>query len=84
MGVTMILTQLLTPAPMSNPSQRTMGFAMSGFFALLMFTYPAGLTLYIFTNNLLSIAQQMYIRRALPITPSSASSQTVAVSAKRV
>ena len=84
MGATMILTQWLTPAPTSNPSQRTMGFAMSGFFALLMFTYPAGLTLYIFTSNVLSIVQQMYLRRAFKLVPAPASGQTVAVSAKRV
>ena len=84
MGVTMILTQVLTPSPMSNPSQKTMGFAMSGFFALLMFTYPAGLTLYIFTNNVLSIAQQMYLRRTFKLTPGPASGQTVAVNPKRV
>ena len=84
MGVTMILTQVLTPSPMSNPSQKTMGFAMSGFFALLMFTYPAGLTLYIFTNNVLSILQQMYLRRSFKLAPVPASGQTVAVNPKRV
>ncbi len=83
MGVTMILTQVLTPSPMSNPSQKTMGFAMSGFFALLMFTYPAGLTLYIFTNNVLSIAQQMYLRRTFKLNPGPASGQTVAINPKR-
>ncbi len=84
MGVTMVLTQLLTPTPTSNPSQKTMGFAMSGFFALLMFSYPAGLTLYIFTSNILSIVQQMYLRRTLKLTPARASGQTVAVNPKRV
>src|SRR5438128_12375141 len=80
MGITMILTQVLTPAPMSNPSQKTMGYVMSGFFSLLMLTLPSGLTLYIFTNNVLSIAQQMYLRRA--IHPK-ASAQTVEVGKKK-
>lgn len=71
MGVTMILTQLLTPTPMSNPSQKTMSYVMSGFFSLLMLTLPSGLTLYIFTNNLLSIAQQMYLRRTIGKPPAS-------------
>src|SRR5437016_11709364 len=65
MGITMILTQILTPTPMSNPSQKVMGYVMSGFFSLLMPNLPSGLTLYIFTNNILSIAQQMYLRRKL-------------------
>ncbi len=81
MGITMVLTQVLTPAPMSNPSQKTMGYVMSGFFSLLMLTLPSGLTLYIFTNNLLSIAQQMYLRRAMKPPP--AGGQTVEVQKKK-
>jgi YidC/Oxa1 family membrane protein insertase len=86
MGITMIVTQILTPSPMSNPSQKTIGYVMSGFFSLLMLNLPSGLTLYIFVNNLLSIAQQMYLRRAFNLRPPGsvpASGQTVAVSAKR-
>ena len=71
MGITMILTQVLTPSPMSNPSQKTMGYVMSGFFSLLMLTLPSGLTLYIFINNVLSIAQQMYLRRSMGGPPAS-------------
>ncbi len=77
MGITMILTQVLTPSPMSNPSQKTMGYVMSGFFSLLMLTLPSGLTLYIFINNVLSIAQQMYLRRTMGGPP--ASGRTVEV-----
>jgi YidC/Oxa1 family membrane protein insertase len=83
MGITMILTQVLTPAPMSNPSQKTMGYVMSGFFSLLMLTLPSGLTLYIFTNNILSIAQQMYLRRKFRPHPTRASGQTVEVEKKK-
>jgi YidC/Oxa1 family membrane protein insertase len=83
MGITMILTQVLTPTPMSNPSQKTMGYVMSGFFSLLMLTLPSGLTLYIFTNNILSIGQQMYLRRKLHLHPVKASAQTVEVSKKK-
>jgi len=83
MGITMILTQILTPTPMSNPSQKTMGYVMSGFFSLLMLTLPSGLTLYIFTNNVLSIGQQMYLRRKLHVHPPKAGSQTVEVGKKK-
>jgi YidC/Oxa1 family membrane protein insertase len=72
MGVTMILTQVLTPSPMSQPGQKTMGYAMSGFFSILMLTLPSGLTLYIFTNNVLSIIQQVYLRRTMKPPPGSA------------
>ena len=84
MGITMILTQVLTPTPMSNPSQKTMGYAMSGFFSLLMMSLPSGLTLYIFVNNLLSIAQQMYLRRTMKPPEPPASARTLAISPKRV
>jgi YidC/Oxa1 family membrane protein insertase len=80
MGITMILTQVLTPSPVSNKSQKTMGYAMSGFFSLLMLTYPAGLTLYIFTNNILSIIQQMYLRRTM--RPPPAGGQTLELQPK--
>src|SRR5436853_4843979 len=65
MGATMLLTQVLTPTPMSQPGQKTMGYAMSAFFSLLMLNLPSGLTLYIFVNNILSIIQQIYLRRAM-------------------
>jgi YidC/Oxa1 family membrane protein insertase len=86
MGITMLLTQWLTPTPMSQPGQKTMGYAMSAFFSLLMLNLPSGLTLYIFVNNILSIIQQLYLRRAMrpPGPPSApASAQTLAVSARR-
>ena len=38
---------------------------MPVFFTALMMNYPAGLSLYIFTNNLLSILQQFLLRKYL-------------------
>jgi YidC/Oxa1 family membrane protein insertase len=81
MGVTMIATQVLTPSPMSNPGQKTIGYVMSGFFSLFMLNIPSGLTLYIFVNNILSIAQQIYLRRTMGGPP--AASRTVAVTPQR-
>jgi YidC/Oxa1 family membrane protein insertase len=83
MGATMLLTQVLTPTPMSQPGQKTMGYAMSVFFSLLMLNLPSGLTLYIFVNNILSIIQQLYLRRAMRPPAPPASTQTLAVSARR-
>ena len=83
MGATMLLTQVLTPTPMSNPGQKTMGYAMSAFFSLLMLNLPSGLTLYIFVNNILSILQQLYLRRAMRPPAPPASTQTLAVTARR-
>jgi YidC/Oxa1 family membrane protein insertase len=99
MGITMLLTQVLTPTPMSQPGQKTMGYAMSLFFSVLMLNLPSGLTLYIFVNNILSIIQQIYLRRSMRSPkdpgasasppgrskepPSRASRQTVEVSPRR-
>lgn len=65
LGVTMIITQRLQPQMMDAAQARLMTWIMPVFFTALMFSYPAGLTLYIFTNNLLSIAQQYGLRRYL-------------------
>jgi YidC/Oxa1 family membrane protein insertase len=62
----MILTQRLQPQVGMDPNQqRLLTYVMPGFFSLLMLSYPAGLALYIFTNNLLSIAQSYGLRRYL-------------------
>ncbi len=85
MGITMFLTQYLTPSPMQNPSQKTMGYAMTAFFSYLMLHLPSGLTLYIFINNLLSIAQQMYLRKTMRPPGGPAAGATVSLAAaKRV
>lgn len=84
MGISMLVTQILTPTPSSNPQQKYIGYAMSGFFSLLMLNLPSGLTLYIFVNNILSIAQQLYLRKTMPVIPLAASSSTVTTSAREV
>ncbi len=65
LGVTMIATQKLQPSMMDKAQQRIMTWFMPIFFTALMLAYPAGLTLYIFTNNVLSIGQQYGIRKYL-------------------
>jgi len=62
MGVTMFITQKLQPQ-MGDPTQaKMMLYFMPAFFTFTMLGLPAGLTLYIFVNNLLSIAQQKYLQ----------------------
>jgi YidC/Oxa1 family membrane protein insertase len=66
LGVTMILTQRLQPQMSMDPMQaKLMTYVMPAFFTLLMLNYPAGLALYIFTNNLLTIAQTYGLKRYL-------------------
>ncbi|MFN7131773.1 MAG: membrane protein insertase YidC [Myxococcales bacterium] len=65
MGATMFITQKMQPQ-MGDPNQaKIMLYFMPVFFTFIMLNLPAGLTLYIFTNNLLSIAQQKYLQHRM-------------------
>jgi len=65
MGITMFVTQRLQPQAMDPAQARIMNWFMPIFFTFIMLQYPAGLTLYILTNNVLSIAQQYGLRKYL-------------------
>jgi YidC/Oxa1 family membrane protein insertase len=65
LGVTMIVTQRLQPQMMDKQQAFLMTWVMPVFFTAIMMNYPAGLALYIFTNNLLSIVQQYALRKYL-------------------
>jgi YidC/Oxa1 family membrane protein insertase len=63
MGVSSFVMQKLSPQPADNTQAKMMLYFMPGFFTILMLFVPGGLTLYIFVNNILSIAQQQYISK---------------------
>lgn len=65
LGVTMIITQRMQPQMMDATQAKIMTWFMPIFFTAIMMNYPAGLALYIFTNNLLSIVQQQVLKRIL-------------------
>lgn len=58
-------TRLSPSAGASNPQMKIMQWVMPLMFIPIMLFLPSGLVLYIFANMLLSIAQQLYIRRKL-------------------
>ena len=62
MGASMVIQQRLTPTT-ADPMQAKILAWMPVIFTLFMFTFPSGLTLYWFTSNLLSMAQQVVINR---------------------
>ncbi|MBL9038716.1 MAG: membrane protein insertase YidC [Archangium sp.] len=68
LGVTMIVTQRLQPQMMDQSQAFIITWVMPVFFTAIMMNYPAGLALYIFTNNLLSIVQQFALRKWLERT----------------
>ena len=72
MGLSQYVMQRFSPQPADNTQAKMMLYFMPGFFTLLMLSVPAGLTLYIFVNNLLSIAQQQFMMRRMPAVPAPA------------
>jgi YidC/Oxa1 family membrane protein insertase len=65
LGVSQILTGLLQPMAMDATQQKIMVWFMPIFFTVIMLNYPAGLLLYIFTNNVLTVTQTYVLKRWL-------------------
>lgn len=63
MGATMFIHQRITPTNFTDPMQEKIMKFLPLIFTFFFVTFPAGLTLYWFTNNLFSIAQQMYVNK---------------------
>jgi YidC/Oxa1 family membrane protein insertase len=63
MGASMVLQQKMTPNTMGDPMQAKMMMMMPVVFTFILINMPAGLVLYWFVNNILSIAQQTIINR---------------------
>ncbi len=64
MGATMIIQTWLNPVP-PDPIQAKVMKIMPVAFSIFFFFFPAGLVLYWLVNNILSIAQQWQITRAI-------------------
>lgn len=62
MGLTMLLQQKMSPPP-PDPTQAKMMMLLPVIFTVLFATFPAGLVLYWFVNNALSVLQQWYVTR---------------------
>ncbi len=75
MAVTMYITTKMNQSPTMDPTQQRVMTLMPVFFGFIMFTLPAGLVLYIFVNNILSIIQQWVIKRGIGDKPAAAGSK---------
>jgi len=67
MGLSMLAQQLLTPTPADQPQMKYVMWAMPVFLTFIMLNMPCGLSLYILTNNLLTIVQQIIIKKQVII-----------------
>lgn len=63
MGLTMFFHQRITPTTFTDPMQEKIMKFLPLIFTFFFVTFPAGLTLYWFTNNLASIVQQFYVNK---------------------
>ncbi|MRI58961.1 MAG: membrane protein insertase YidC [Epsilonproteobacteria bacterium] len=63
MGATMYLHQKITPTTITDPMQKRIFEWLPIVFTFFFLTFPAGLTLYWFTNNILSIIQQLLVNK---------------------
>lgn len=64
MGASMFIQQKMTPTNM-DPMQAKMMLALPVVFTAMFLNFPSGLVLYWLVNNILTIAQQMYINKSL-------------------
>ncbi len=69
LGISQIITSRLQPPALDPAQQRMMVWFMPIFFTVIMLNYPAGLLLYIFTNNILTVVQQAVLRRMVGSAP---------------
>ena len=63
MGISMAIQTAFQPTPQEQPQMKYMMWGMPVFLTFIMLKMPSGLSLYIFVNNVLTIFQQMYIKR---------------------
>ena len=64
MGATMFIQQKMTPTNM-DPIQAKMMLALPIVFTFMFLNFPSGLVLYWLVNNILTIAQQVYINKTV-------------------
>ncbi|MEW5831321.1 MAG: membrane protein insertase YidC [Campylobacterota bacterium] len=63
MGATMYYQQKITPSNFTDPLQEKIFKFLPIIFTFFFFTFPAGLVLYWFVNNIFSIAQQYLVNK---------------------
>ena len=62
MGASFFLQQKMTPTA-GDPMQQKMMMLMPIFMTVIFINFPAGLVLYMFVNNIISMGQQYYIQK---------------------
>jgi YidC/Oxa1 family membrane protein insertase len=63
MGISMLIQQAFNPPPTDQPHMKYVMWFMPIFLTIIMLNMPSGLSLYILTNNLLTIGQQVIMKK---------------------
>jgi YidC/Oxa1 family membrane protein insertase len=71
-GALMFVQQKISPQPADSAQAKMMLYMLPGMFTVMMIFVPAGLTLYIFANSALSIAQQQWMMKRMAPPPAAA------------
>ncbi len=71
MAIMMYLMTKMTPQTTTDPAQQKMLALMPLMFGFFFFNLSSGLNLYMFTSNLVGIAQQVYLNRTDPLPSNS-------------
>ncbi|MEI6125485.1 MAG: membrane protein insertase YidC, partial [Pseudomonadota bacterium] len=64
MGISMMVQQKMTPST-ADPAQAKMMMFMPVIMTVMFLSFPSGLVIYWLVNNVISIAQQLYINNKL-------------------
>jgi YidC/Oxa1 family membrane protein insertase len=69
MSISMYTMQKMTPTPAGDPAQQKMMALMPIMFGGMFIIFPvsSGLVLYIFTSNLVNMAQQYFLNKSNPL-----------------
>ena len=62
-GALMLVQTVMQPPPQDQPQMKYIMWGMPIFFTFLMINMASGLSIYMITNSLLTMAQQFYIKR---------------------
>jgi YidC/Oxa1 family membrane protein insertase len=80
LGAAMIVQQRITPQQGMDPvQQKMMNWLMPGIFTVMMLFLPAALGVYMLTNSLLGITQQVVTQRLFPNIGSAGTSKDIVV-----
>lgn len=65
MGISMLVQQMMSKNPAQDANQQKVMMLLPVFFTFIFIHFPAGLILYMITNNVLSVAQQEWAKRTM-------------------